>query len=178
MTNSSWGTKRNCPSCSVHFYDLNKTPAVCPKCSHQFDPTLVMRAKRKSPKREAPEGKKEEILATILAKKISPAKKKDKKQADADMEAGSGGLSDIAEIEDVDDIENLQDLSELEEIEESSVNGDDTDDEAIIEELNTGEKALVENVEDEEAKAHKDDLSDEEDESVSKKKLKVKKKSK
>lgn len=32
------GTKRACESCGAKFYDLNKDPAVCPKCGHSFDP--------------------------------------------------------------------------------------------------------------------------------------------
>jgi uncharacterized protein (TIGR02300 family) len=30
------GTKRICPSCAARFYDLNKNPAVCPKCATAF----------------------------------------------------------------------------------------------------------------------------------------------
>ena len=146
MTNPSWGTKRNCPSCSAHFYDLNKMPAVCPKCKHEFDPTAAVRAKRKATRREAPEAKKEVIMATVLAQKKQASRKKDAKELSSER-ADEGGISDIAEMEDVDDIENLQDLSELEEREEVPVNGDDADDETIIEDLGAGEKVLVGNVE-------------------------------
>jgi uncharacterized protein (TIGR02300 family) len=31
------GTKRLCGSCSAKFYDLNKSPIVCPKCSTVFE---------------------------------------------------------------------------------------------------------------------------------------------
>ena len=30
------GTKQTCPQCNARFYDLNKTPIGCPKCSHEF----------------------------------------------------------------------------------------------------------------------------------------------
>jgi len=33
MAKPELGTKRVCVSCSAKFYDLCKTPAVCPKCS-------------------------------------------------------------------------------------------------------------------------------------------------
>ena len=33
MAKSELGTKRLCASCSAKFYDLNKDPIVCPKCS-------------------------------------------------------------------------------------------------------------------------------------------------
>ena len=169
MTNPSWGTKRNCPSCNAHFYDLNKTPAVCPKCKHQFDPSLAVKPRRKSSKRDTFKEDKPEVTATILANKKALSKNKDKKQLDAD---GAGeGIGDIAEIEDVDDIESLQELSELEEMEETPDNGDDADDETVIDELDT-DKALVGNVEEEEARVLGKELEDEEGERISKKKSK------
>ena len=33
MVKPELGSKRVCVSCSAKFYDLGKTPAVCPKCS-------------------------------------------------------------------------------------------------------------------------------------------------
>ena len=38
MADSKLGTKQLCPECGAKFYDLNKRPAVCPKCSHSFEP--------------------------------------------------------------------------------------------------------------------------------------------
>jgi uncharacterized protein (TIGR02300 family) len=43
------GTKRDCPSCGAKFYDLNKSPAVCPKCKHEFVPDTGAKAKRAKP---------------------------------------------------------------------------------------------------------------------------------
>jgi uncharacterized protein (TIGR02300 family) len=174
VTNPSWGAKRNCPSCNAHFYDLNKQPVACPKCKHTFDPAVASRAKRKSVRREEAKEQKEVATATVLATKKMSARQKDKKDTDKDG-AEEGGISDIAEIEDVDDIENLQELSELEEREEVTVNEDDADDETIIGELGTGEKVLVENVEEEEASALSEELSEEEGESSAWKKKKPKK---
>lgn len=173
--NPSWGTKRTCTSCSTHFYDLNKLPATCPKCGHTFDPTVVVRAKRKTVRREPLEAK-TEISASMPA--LKKAVKKDPKE-----EVDGGDDSDIVQIEDGDDLENLQELSELEEIEEKPANSDDADDESIIEELGEGDgKGLVGNVEEEEANALSEELSDEEKEgSTAKntsKKAKPKKKSK
>lgn len=36
MANPELGTKRICAGCSVKFYDLNKTPIVCPACATVF----------------------------------------------------------------------------------------------------------------------------------------------
>jgi uncharacterized protein (TIGR02300 family) len=33
MAKPELGTKRVCVACNAKFYDLSKTPAVCPKCS-------------------------------------------------------------------------------------------------------------------------------------------------
>ena len=38
MSKDKLGTKQVCPSCEARFYDLNKRPAVCPKCGEEFDP--------------------------------------------------------------------------------------------------------------------------------------------
>lgn len=32
-----WGIKRQCKKCAANFYDLNKNPIVCPKCSTSFN---------------------------------------------------------------------------------------------------------------------------------------------
>jgi uncharacterized protein (TIGR02300 family) len=38
------GLKRQCMSCGAKFYDLNKDPAVCPKCGTAFQATALSRA--------------------------------------------------------------------------------------------------------------------------------------
>jgi uncharacterized protein (TIGR02300 family) len=38
MAKPELGTKRVCVSCGAKFYDLTKTPAVCPKCSTEQPP--------------------------------------------------------------------------------------------------------------------------------------------
>ena len=37
MPKPEWGTKRECSSCAARFYDLGKTPIVCPKCGAVFE---------------------------------------------------------------------------------------------------------------------------------------------
>ena len=39
------GTKCTCASCAERFYDLNRSPAVCPKCG-ATQPSVVARAPR------------------------------------------------------------------------------------------------------------------------------------
>jgi uncharacterized protein (TIGR02300 family) len=41
-----WGIKRHCQACGVNFYDLKRSPIVCPKCSEVFDPEAFTRSRR------------------------------------------------------------------------------------------------------------------------------------
>jgi len=40
------GTKRLCPACHAKFYDLNRTPAKCPKCEEEFVPKPILPSKQ------------------------------------------------------------------------------------------------------------------------------------
>ena len=46
MVDPKLGTKRVCEACGAKFYDLNKSPATCPKCGHAFDPLAAMTAEQ------------------------------------------------------------------------------------------------------------------------------------
>ena len=46
MTNENLGRKRRCASCGIKFYDLTKTPAVCPACGTEFDPEVLLKSRR------------------------------------------------------------------------------------------------------------------------------------
>lgn len=46
MAKAEWGLKRTCQSCSAKFYDMNRSPIVCPKCSAVFDPEALLKARR------------------------------------------------------------------------------------------------------------------------------------
>lgn len=41
MVNPQLGTKRTCTTCGARFYDLNKTPIVCPKCGAENEKDVV-----------------------------------------------------------------------------------------------------------------------------------------
>ena len=43
MAKPELGLKRQCMSCGAKFYDLNKDPAVCPKCGTVFQATALTR---------------------------------------------------------------------------------------------------------------------------------------
>jgi uncharacterized protein (TIGR02300 family) len=46
VAKAEWGLKRTCQSCNAKFYDMNRTPIVCPKCGAAFDPEALMKARR------------------------------------------------------------------------------------------------------------------------------------
>lgn len=46
MVKAEWGTKRHCQSCAAAFYDLNRSPILCPKCKAEFDPDANLRSRR------------------------------------------------------------------------------------------------------------------------------------
>jgi uncharacterized protein (TIGR02300 family) len=51
----NWGHKRICQACGKSFYDLCRTPIVCPSCQAVFNPEAVSKARRaKAPATAAP----------------------------------------------------------------------------------------------------------------------------
>ncbi len=46
MAHKNLGRKRRCASCGIKFYDLTKTPAVCPSCGTEFDPEVLLKSRR------------------------------------------------------------------------------------------------------------------------------------
>lgn len=54
MAKAEWGTKRRCLSCSAAFYDLNKSPILCPKCGTEFNPEATVKSARRPAKVEEP----------------------------------------------------------------------------------------------------------------------------
>ncbi|MGE0660792.1 MAG: TIGR02300 family protein [Reyranellaceae bacterium] len=46
MSKPEWGVKRTCQSCAVRFYDLKRTPIVCPKCGHKHDVEDFVKTRR------------------------------------------------------------------------------------------------------------------------------------
>jgi len=46
MSKAKLGTKRACSSCGMRYYDLNKSPIICPKCSTEFDPESAVKSRK------------------------------------------------------------------------------------------------------------------------------------
>ena len=124
MAKPEWGTKRICPSCGARYYDLQRDPVVCPKCSTPFDPEAFLRARRARP--AAPV---EKELEPVSAEEVDPdlAAEEAETVEDEEEEEGAVPLEEAEEEEE----ELIEDASEL---------GEDEDDMAEV----------IENVEEEE----------------------------
>jgi uncharacterized protein (TIGR02300 family) len=106
------GTKRECPSCGAKFYDLNKTPLVCPKCQHEFVPEVPKAPKRAKPAAEKPKKKEPE--------KPAPG-------VDDDEDETSAGDISLEELEDDFDEDSDDDEDDID------LDDDDSDDDTFLE---------------------------------------------
>ncbi len=48
MAKPEWGAKRTCQSCSARFYDLTRSPILCPKCGATVEPEVTFKTRRQS----------------------------------------------------------------------------------------------------------------------------------
>ena len=46
MAKPEWGKKRICPYCNTKYYDLNKSPIICPSCGAEFNPNDYLKSKK------------------------------------------------------------------------------------------------------------------------------------
>ena len=90
MAKAEWGTKRRCLSCSAAFYDMMKSPILCPKCGTELNPDALVKSRRPA--------KTEEKAAKVVPKPVVTP------DADADGEVDGDDLPDDFLAED-DDIE-------------------------------------------------------------------------
>ena len=93
MPKPDLGSKRVCVSCSTRFYDLGKSPAICPKCGTE-QPIELPRLRR------PPTGN---VVEDKRAKKPAPAPGLE----DADVEVE--GVEDDAEEDVIEDTADLED---------------------------------------------------------------------
>lgn len=113
MTKSEWGTKRSCLSCGAAFYDLKKSPIVCPKCGEKYDPQPLLKPRRSGPTTKP---------APVVAKK-APVEDEEVDGVDLDD-------PDVVLESDDDDLDNDDDETLIEDA--SVLIGDDDDDVAEV----------------------------------------------
>jgi uncharacterized protein (TIGR02300 family) len=107
LAKPEWGTKRICPSCGARYYDLQRDPVTCPKCSTPFDPEAFLRARRARP---APPVEKEldPVVADDIDGELEPAEV----EAVEDEEEEAGVALEEGEEEEEELIEDASELGE------------------------------------------------------------------
>jgi len=101
------GTKRTCVSCSTRFYDLTRTPAVCPKCSTE-QPIETPRPRRSSGGERA--AARRPVPVPVEAAELpgvdveaEPAAEEEGIEDAADLEGDDADLDAEIEVEDEDE---------------------------------------------------------------------------
>ena len=49
MVKPEWGSKHTCQNCGAKYYDLQRSPIVCPKCDTEFSPDTLLKSRRSRP---------------------------------------------------------------------------------------------------------------------------------
>ena len=108
LVKAEWGEKRICQSCGARFYDMLRSPIVCPTCETVYEPVISGRGSRAKNSSPAPE----------------PAKPKEKGNKEGvDLISDEGEIPNdtdldlLGEDDDTDDlIEDVSDLGEEEDM--------------------------------------------------------------
>ena len=103
MARAELGTKRHCSSCGAKFYDLGKTPILCPKCGAAFEVAVVSASSRREAAK-APVVVPEKVVEELPVPDVDIVSL-DEVAADeaADIDDEDIAVEDDAEIEDDDD---------------------------------------------------------------------------
>ena len=97
MSKPEWGTKRLCQTCGIKFYDLLRSPIVCPRCGTEFEVEAARRSRRSRP---------------VAAAKAVPAKAIVKPAPVPEMDEDIEVDEDIEDAEDAEDDESIDDEAE------------------------------------------------------------------
>ena len=119
MAKPDLGTKRLCGSCGAKFYDLNKSPIVCPKCETVFVPVVAApRTRPDAPKAPVtadaivPETTDAEFVSLEEAEAEQQGKKPATAGAEATEEADGAADDDTIFIEEQEE-EGAADVSDI-----------------------------------------------------------------
>jgi uncharacterized protein (TIGR02300 family) len=111
------GTKRVCGGCGAKFYDLNRTPIICPKCETVFVPVVAApRTRTEAAKAAAPVAEAvvpETADAEFVSLEDAEAEQQGKKTAGKAEEGDEGGddtLDDAAFIEEQEESGDVTDI--------------------------------------------------------------------
>jgi uncharacterized protein (TIGR02300 family) len=120
MVKPEWGVKRICNSCSAPFYDLRKSPIVCPKCGAEYDPEAILKSRRtRAPVAE--EKEKPAAAPQILDEEAAETEAPETDDAEEAEEGDEAAVTEGGDDEEEEDT--IEDASEL---------GEDEDDMAEV----------------------------------------------
>jgi len=110
VAKQNWGLKRTCQSCGSRFYDLEKSPILCPKCGAEFDPEAIMKTKRTKAVAPAPRPVPTPVpVEAETAEELEPIEE-ETVEADADEKEDEGVMEDTSELgEDDEDVAEVVD---------------------------------------------------------------------
>jgi len=132
MSEPEWGIKRVCPSCSIKYYDFNKSPIICPKCEFEFDPDLLLKSR-----------KGRSIATKTEVNEVSSDVKKEEETLEDDINSIEND-GDILEIDDETDIQDNDIDNDI----DNKINTNDDDIEIIEDDLEDKDNFSIE-IEDE-----------------------------
>ncbi len=105
MSKPEWGTKHLCQSCGARFYDMLRTPIVCPKCQAAVDGDVPFKMRRGGAKTPAPAPAQAKVID-----EVDEVEALDDEAADAD----GGDADESGLIEDASDLgEDDDDMAEV-----------------------------------------------------------------
>jgi uncharacterized protein (TIGR02300 family) len=96
------GMKLTCESCGCRFYDLNRTPAKCPKCEAENTRPIVFKTRRASAADDREEKRIAAAAAAAAAKPAAEELETAVEDSDDEDEAVIEDTSDLGEDDDVD----------------------------------------------------------------------------
>lgn len=126
MAKPELGTKRHCQACEARFFDLNRSPIVCPKCATVFKPVAPVAARAAARAAPVVRDDEEKETDTVEAETVSLE----------DAEAGEGAVPADVDVDAEDDDETANDTF----LEEEEEDGDNVTD-LIGSEIETDEEA-------------------------------------
>jgi uncharacterized protein (TIGR02300 family) len=98
MATASLGSKCTCVGCGARFYDLTRTPAVCPRCGAAQPVVPVVR--RREPVARAPARRFERAPVMAAAEDEAPETELPDEDEENDAELDTDEVDDVVEIED------------------------------------------------------------------------------
>ena len=100
MAKAKLGTKRTCTSCGLRYYDLNKTPIICPSCNAEFDPEALLKTRKSRQIVKASsdeEGKAADVAASVLDHKTDETSSSDNQVMSDELDYGDEDGGEVDE---------------------------------------------------------------------------------